>query len=192
MAALLRPLLRRPARLSNLAIRPYATSVARPKPGLTALVTGICGIALGFGAAQFFQETKVPTPHKPTYGTAKEFSQATGDLRKSFSARSEAISTDPDDLKLHGLSTNTYHTGAVDSLFKFRWLTFLYNFFQASTTVLSCIQNLQRMWSRSSRLRINTRCQSRFVILGIIAKADLTYFCSLIPVRRVLRDSSSV
>ncbi|KAF8170891.1 FAD-linked oxidase-like protein [Mycena galopus ATCC 62051] len=45
-----------------------------------------------------------------------EFSQAIEDMRKTFSTRLGVISTDPDDLKVHGLSTNSYHTGVDHSV----------------------------------------------------------------------------
>ncbi|KAF7376921.1 FAD-binding protein [Mycena sanguinolenta] len=97
--------------------RLYSTQTARSKSGPAAVVTGLCGIAIGFGAAQYVSGTKNPTaPLKPVYGTAKDFQQAIEDMRTIFSTRLEVISTDPDDLKLHGLSTNTYHTGVDHSV----------------------------------------------------------------------------
>ncbi|KAJ7153683.1 FAD-linked oxidase-like protein [Mycena filopes] len=50
------------------------------------------------------------------YGTPTEFSQAIQALRIAFSPRVSVVSTDPDDLKIHGLSTNTYHTGVDHSV----------------------------------------------------------------------------
>ncbi|KAF7335578.1 FAD-binding protein [Mycena venus] len=122
MASILRPLLRRTIRFSGKPLNPgtrlYSTSTTRSNSGLVGAVTGICGIAIGFGAAQFLPTTKaspVP-PEKPVFGTTKEFSQAINDLRKVFSTRSGVVSTDPDDLKVHGLSTNTYHIGVDHSV----------------------------------------------------------------------------
>ncbi|KAJ7752387.1 FAD-linked oxidase-like protein [Mycena metata] len=117
MASLLRPLLRRGKPLT-VGIRRYTTPNFRPRnPGLTAFVAGICGIAVGLGVAQVLprKSTQVQST-LPTYGTAKEFSQAIEDLRNTFSTRAGVVSTDPDDLKLHGLSTNTYHTGVDHSV----------------------------------------------------------------------------
>ncbi|KAJ7648525.1 FAD-linked oxidase-like protein [Mycena rosella] len=87
-------------------------SLLRSLRRLAALATGVCGIALGFGVAQFLQAKKEPaSPQKPEYGTVKDFGKAIEQLQSAFSARAGVVSTDPDDLKLHGLSTNTYHTG---------------------------------------------------------------------------------
>ncbi|KAJ6483987.1 FAD-linked oxidase-like protein [Mycena sanguinolenta] len=121
MAFFLRSLLRQTARFSGKpqtpGLRLYSSQTARSKSGLAAFATGICGIAIGFGAAQYVSGTKNPAaPLKPVYGTAKEFHQAIEDMRTIFSTRLEVISTDPDDLKLHGLSTNTYHTGVDHSV----------------------------------------------------------------------------
>ncbi|KAJ7486700.1 FAD-linked oxidase-like protein [Mycena latifolia] len=122
MASLLRPLLRRTVgrnRLQswNSGIRLYGTPSAQPRKGLAALATGICGLAVGFGASQFFQENKVSgSPQQPQYGTTKEFSKAIEQMRAAFSARPGVVSTDPDDLKVHGLSTNSYHTGVDHSV----------------------------------------------------------------------------
>ncbi|KAF7351885.1 FAD-binding protein [Mycena venus] len=119
MASFLRPLLRRPLRFRlpqrpfDAGIRLYSTtSTTQSKSGLTAVVTGICGIAIGLGAAQFRPGSDVSAvPNKPVYGTAKEFNQAIGELQKIFSTRSGVVSINPDDLQAHGVSTNTYHTG---------------------------------------------------------------------------------
>jgi D-lactate dehydrogenase (cytochrome) len=118
MASFLRPLLQRTVRLggkhASPGLRLYSAQTARSNSGRVALVTGICGIAIGFGAAQFLPQTKASEiPHKPVYGTVTDFDHAIEDLKHIFSTRLGVISTDPDDLKLHGLSTNTYHTGTV-------------------------------------------------------------------------------
>jgi hypothetical protein len=120
MALLLRPLLRRSAgfckKSANSGVSLYSTAIPQSRRGLFALATGISGVAFGFGAAHFLHEDKaVVTPQLPQYGTAKEFGSAIEKLRTAFSAREGVVSTDPDDLKVHGLSTNTYHTGKADS-----------------------------------------------------------------------------
>ncbi|KAJ7320844.1 FAD-linked oxidase-like protein [Mycena albidolilacea] len=121
MASFLRPLLQRTVRLggkrASPGLRPYSAQTARSNSGRVALVTGICGIAIGFGAAQFLPRTKASEiPHKPVYGTVTDFDHAIEDMKHIFSTRLGVISTDPDDLKLHGLSTNTYHTGVDHSV----------------------------------------------------------------------------
>ncbi|KAF8157423.1 FAD-linked oxidase-like protein [Mycena galopus ATCC 62051] len=117
MASFLRPLVRRSIRFTSLnpGLRRYSAQAAPSKSGQTAVAIGIFGIALGFGAAKFLStETKIPTA--PVYGTAKEFRQAIDDMRKAFPTRLGVVSTDSDDLKVHGLSTNTYHTGVDHSV----------------------------------------------------------------------------
>jgi hypothetical protein len=161
MASFLRPLLQGTVRLggkhASPGLRLYSAQTARSNSGRAALVTGICGIAIGFGAAQFLPQTKASEiPHKPVYGTVTDFDHAIEDLKHIFSTRLGVISTDPDDLKLHGLSTNTYHTGTVPIPFGF---TDGSNCSQASTTAWLCIQNLRRMWLRLSRSLTNTGCQ---------------------------------
>ncbi|KAJ7763968.1 FAD-linked oxidase-like protein [Mycena maculata] len=123
MSSFLSPLLRRALasngrRPSSLGIRLYSTPASLPRSGLTTVATGVFGIVIGFATAQFLQRPKVPgsSPQKPQYGTQSEFSQAVEDLRKTFSVRSGVVSTNPDDLKIHGLSTNTYHTGVDHSV----------------------------------------------------------------------------
>ncbi|KAJ7738060.1 FAD-binding domain-containing protein [Mycena maculata] len=123
MSSFLRPLLRRALtsngwRPSSLGIRLYSTPAPLLRSGLTTVATGVFGIVIGFATAQLLQRPQVPgSPlQKPQYGTQSEFSQAIEDLRKIFSVRSGVVSTIPDDLKLHGLSTNTYHTGVDHSV----------------------------------------------------------------------------
>ncbi|KAJ7090782.1 FAD-linked oxidase-like protein [Mycena belliarum] len=118
MASLLRPLLlRRPLRLNGRHSRLFgtanATRSASTRAGLAALVTGVCGIAVGFGAAQFPRENTASTAsgQQAEYGTPKQFDEAIEQLRSAFSGRPDVVSTNPDDLKVHGVSSNTYHTG---------------------------------------------------------------------------------
>ncbi|KAJ7720448.1 FAD-linked oxidase-like protein [Mycena maculata] len=116
MASLLPLLLRRPAAFNGWrrGIRRYSVSPVQQSSGVRfATATGVGGIAIGFTAAYFLQDGKAPTasPQRPQYGTQKEFKHAIEELRKTFAARSDVVSTDPEDLKIHGLSTNTYHTG---------------------------------------------------------------------------------
>ncbi|KAJ7731322.1 FAD-linked oxidase-like protein [Mycena maculata] len=119
MASLLPPLLRRSIAFnrwkpSRLGIRRYSVPTAQPSSRVrSALAAGICGIAVGFATSHFLQDGKAPesSPKGPHYGTQREFSQAIEELRKTFAVRSGVVSTDPDVLKIHGLSTNTYHTG---------------------------------------------------------------------------------
>ncbi|KAJ7230194.1 FAD-linked oxidase-like protein [Mycena pura] len=109
MASLFRPFPGRALRFtrkpSYLGTRLYSTPSARtPKPGLSTLrlMAGIgCGLAVGLGVSQYLREKAVAAdiPSKPV-----------------FAARTGVVSTDPDDLQIHGLSTHTYHTGVSHSV----------------------------------------------------------------------------
>ncbi|KAG2108407.1 FAD-linked oxidase-like protein [Suillus discolor] len=48
---------------------------------------------------------------EPKYGTPKDFEQAIKELRDSFDS-DDAVSTHPDDLRIHGYSENDYHPNA--------------------------------------------------------------------------------
>lgn len=47
-----------------------------------------------------------------TYGTPADFQKAIGELQAAFPAEG-VVSTDPDDLEVHGFSDNDYHPGAL-------------------------------------------------------------------------------
>ncbi|KAJ6488913.1 FAD-binding domain-containing protein [Mycena sanguinolenta] len=123
MASFFRPLLRHNARISVKSlvpgIRRYSAQTARSTKSSSlsfAAAAGLCGIAIGFGAAQWPTPKTSAGSSKPAYGTPKEFSQAIDDLRQVFSTREGVVSTDADDLKVHGMSTNTYHEGIDHSV----------------------------------------------------------------------------
>ncbi|KAF7298036.1 FAD-binding protein [Mycena chlorophos] len=122
MSALLRRVFAR-AQPSQLLRRAYSTNVP-PKhaPNVSLLVAASlsAGALIGFGASRLspsdapsLKATGLP---KPVYGTAKDFNHAIDDLRRVFSTREDVVSTDPDDLAIHGLSTNTYHAGVPHSV----------------------------------------------------------------------------
>ncbi|KAJ7614431.1 FAD-linked oxidase-like protein [Roridomyces roridus] len=129
MACLLRPQLflrvakRGPsAPVRGLRVRHYST----PPPSqpasafrLSALAIGLGGVVLGclVGSQLFPSSSSTPSKHsRPQYGSAQEFSQAIKDLRAVFSSREGIVSTDPSDVKGHGLSTNSYHIGVDHSV----------------------------------------------------------------------------
>lgn len=75
------------------------TSTSPPSPG----------VSLGLARRQASTEDD-----EPTYGTPKDFQKAVQELRDTFSNQgheSEIVSTDPDDLRVHGFSENDYHPG---------------------------------------------------------------------------------
>ncbi|KAJ7230186.1 FAD-linked oxidase-like protein [Mycena pura] len=112
---------RKPSYLGTRLYTGSTPSAQTSKPRLSTLMAGIgCGLAVGLGVSQYLREKAVAAdiPSKPgySYGTAKEFRQAVNDLQTVFAARTGVVSTDPDDLQIHGLSTHTYHTGVSHSV----------------------------------------------------------------------------
>lgn len=70
--------------------------------------------SLGLGRQQVSTEDD-----QPTYGTPEDFRQAIQELRHIFSNEgheSTLVSTNPDDLQVHGFSENDYHPGTSHSL----------------------------------------------------------------------------
>ncbi|KAJ6573328.1 FAD-linked oxidase-like protein [Mycena sp. CBHHK59/15] len=80
------------------------------------LTTGICGIALGFGAAKSGSGGTSNPPREPKYGSAEDFRLAIQDLKIAFSSREDVVSTEPGDLQMHGFSMNNYHPGVDHSV----------------------------------------------------------------------------
>ncbi|KAJ7054125.1 FAD-linked oxidase-like protein [Mycena amicta] len=94
--------------------RAYSTNLPPPTAkralNLPALVSSLAaGVLLGFAASQLLPSET--TTSKPVYGTEKDFSKAIEDMRSVFKGRDGIVSTDVDDLAIHGLSTNSYHAG---------------------------------------------------------------------------------
>lgn len=51
------------------------------------------------------------THSKPQYGSPQDCSQAIEELRKTFADDADAVSTNVDDIYVHGFSANDYHPG---------------------------------------------------------------------------------
>lgn len=69
--------------------------------------------SLGLGRRQVSTEDD-----EPTYGTPKDFQKAIQELKHAFDDEghdSGVVSTDPDDLQIHGFSDNDHHPGASRS-----------------------------------------------------------------------------
>ncbi|KAK7001546.1 FAD-binding protein [Favolaschia claudopus] len=124
MASLLRPLLRRATKSPGQSwTRRYSSQAPRTLK-ISPVVTGLSGLAVGLVAARLLwkrdRDDSTPKSSKfrdtLVYGSAEEFNNAIDDMRKLFSGRLHVVSTDSDDLKLHGMSTNTYHTGVDHSV----------------------------------------------------------------------------
>ncbi|KAH7883039.1 hypothetical protein F5I97DRAFT_169398 [Phlebopus sp. FC_14] len=78
--------------------------------GMIALACGLSGYAIGTGI------TTVPLAHSdtadPHYGSPADFEKAINELRAVFNHDIDSVSTDPEDLRIHGFSENDYHPGA--------------------------------------------------------------------------------
>jgi D-lactate dehydrogenase (cytochrome) len=77
------------------------------------IVLGSVGSGLlGYTVAQAHPASRAPLHDVlPTYGTPEDFQSAIKDLRVAFPA-GDAVSTDLDDLHMHGFSENDHHPGA--------------------------------------------------------------------------------
>ncbi|THV01036.1 hypothetical protein K435DRAFT_963710 [Dendrothele bispora CBS 962.96] len=73
------------------------------------LVSGI----VGYHAAQSSTLSSAPITSSSTskFGTPEDFDKAIEDLKQTFHNDSDIVSTDAEDLKLHGFSENDYHPG---------------------------------------------------------------------------------
>ena len=72
-------------------------------------------VSLGLGRQQASADSE---DVEPTYGTPEDFQNAIQELRHTFSAEgyeSGVVSTDPDDLRIHGFSENDHHPGVCQS-----------------------------------------------------------------------------
>lgn len=67
------------------------------------------------GLAGFFLANRTgsgkATLSKPQYGSPQDCSQAIEELRKTFADDADAVSTNVDDIYVHGFSANDYHPG---------------------------------------------------------------------------------
>ncbi|KAK1215299.1 D-lactate ferricytochrome c oxidoreductase [Marasmius sp. AFHP31] len=100
----------------------FASTVSSAKkslPSSTWILIGstITSGALGYAIASnnrshTDQAIKESEPQVGKYGTADDFVKAVGELRETLSDSSDAVSTDPEDLRIHGFSENDYHPGS--------------------------------------------------------------------------------
>ncbi|KAL0065464.1 D-lactate ferricytochrome c oxidoreductase [Marasmius tenuissimus] len=99
----------------------FASTVSSTKksfPSSTWILIGstITSGALGYAIASnngshLDQAVKENDPQVGKYGTADDFVKAVGELRETLSDSPDAVSTDPEDLRIHGFSENDYHPG---------------------------------------------------------------------------------
>ncbi|KAH7928344.1 hypothetical protein BV22DRAFT_1103100 [Leucogyrophana mollusca] len=93
------------------------TAKARPSACWTGLIvtSGIVGYTFGTRRSVFQSLFPVPDDSEPQYGSPKEFQLAINELKHSFESE-DIVSTDPEDLRIHGFSENDYHPGAPHSV----------------------------------------------------------------------------
>ncbi|KAG6873042.1 hypothetical protein C0995_003798 [Termitomyces sp. Mi166 len=82
--------------------------------GLLALSCIFSGI-VGFTLAKTWETKKTGSIEKPRFGTQKDFEQAIQELKEAF-PHAGAVSTDPEDLRVHGFSYYDYRPGRVHSV----------------------------------------------------------------------------
>jgi D-lactate dehydrogenase (cytochrome) len=121
------------------------------------IASGLIGYCLSaFGKPYLISEALEETEHK--YGTPKDFEQAIRELRALFDS-DDAVSTHPEDLRIHGYSENDYHPSGCFHSVELR-ISPLMLVFQVHLILLSYTQRAQKMWSKLSRLQSSTVCPS--------------------------------
>jgi D-lactate dehydrogenase (cytochrome) len=75
------------------------------------LLALIASGGLGYAIARYTEEPPVPKAAEPKFGTPEDFSRAIGELKGTLGK--DRVSTDPEDLFIHGFSANDYHPGMV-------------------------------------------------------------------------------
>ncbi|KAF8558658.1 hypothetical protein OG21DRAFT_1595268 [Imleria badia] len=117
----------RPPSLRTPRSRHASTSSTLPNSRITSGVRVLLGYTIGtlatppsllasLGLARLQASTE---DDEPTYGTSEDFQKAIQELRDTFSNQgheSGVVSTDPDDLHVHGFSVNDYHPGALHTV----------------------------------------------------------------------------
>ncbi|KAH7910905.1 FAD-linked oxidase-like protein [Hygrophoropsis aurantiaca] len=93
-----------------------ATPKARPSNYWIGLIvaSGVVGYAFGT-RRNALQNLYTASASEPKYGSPAEFEQAIKELQGSFDSE-DVVSTDPEDLRIHGFSENDHHTGAPHSV----------------------------------------------------------------------------
>jgi len=149
-----------------------------------AVASGVLGYAV---SKSLSSKEKAGVKTSTGYGSPQDFQKAIKDLRDAFDDP-EAVSTDADDLRTHGFSTNDWHPGMSSTR---NYMLFVHRLTmpQRNSTVLSSTPTARRMSSKSSKSPINTRCRSfrtrelrawKDIFVGC-ATRDLVLFVLLTP-----------
>ena len=93
--------------------RPYSSSVpiGGPRSWSPVIIGSIASGLIGYSLSNFGPFFLTPQDlgeAEPKYGTPKDFELAIKELRASFDS-DEIVSTDPEDLRIHGFSEHDHH-----------------------------------------------------------------------------------
>ena len=66
---------------------------------------------LGYAMARYTQEPPVLKAAEPMFGTPEDFNRAIEELKGALGK--DSVSTDREDLFIHGFSANDYHPGII-------------------------------------------------------------------------------
>ncbi|KAF5349775.1 hypothetical protein D9758_010226 [Tetrapyrgos nigripes] len=80
-----------------------------PRNAAIVLGLSLTSAMIGYHLAQ---SSRTTLPSKPKFGTPADFDKAIDELRQAFHDDADIVSTDTDDLRLHGFSENDYHPGS--------------------------------------------------------------------------------
>ena len=66
---------------------------------------------LGYAIARYTQEPPVSKAAEPKFGTSEDFNRAIDELKRALGK--DSVSTDREDLFIHGFSANDHHPGMI-------------------------------------------------------------------------------
>ena len=75
------------------------------------LLALIASGGLGYAIARYTQEPPVSKAAEPKFGTPEDFNRAIEELKRALGK--DSVSTDREDLFIHGFSANDYHPGMI-------------------------------------------------------------------------------
>ncbi|KAK0243109.1 FAD-linked oxidase-like protein [Armillaria nabsnona] len=84
------------------------------RPAYSLLAVSLASGTLGYFVSSWNNTEAIPTT--PKYGSLKEYEQAISELQRTFSDRDGVVSTDPQDLHIHGHSEYDYHPDSLHSV----------------------------------------------------------------------------
>ncbi|PBK69975.1 hypothetical protein ARMSODRAFT_956799 [Armillaria solidipes] len=84
------------------------------RPAYSLLAASLASGALGYFVSSWNNTEAIPTT--PKYGSPKEYEKAISELQRTFSGRDGIVSTDPQDLYIHGHSEYDYHPDSLHSV----------------------------------------------------------------------------